>query len=80
MYSASLASRIEKIWWMARGMTPAELVRSVPSLVFLGPPCSSDDLAGFQCPDGVATAPLGRGWPFACLHTHLSGMCSRIPE
>ena len=48
MYSASLASRMEKIWWMARGMTPAEVVRSVPSLLFLGPPCSSNDLASFQ--------------------------------
>lgn len=44
VYSASFASRMEKIWWMALGMTPADSVRSVPSLLFLAPPCNKEIL------------------------------------
>ena len=39
MYSAPCASSVVKIWWMARGITPAASDRSNPSSLFRAPPC-----------------------------------------
>ena len=80
MYSASLASRMEKIWWMARGMTPAELVRvgalaAVPWDRPVGAMISPMSEAGWR-----AHSSVWQGSPLACLHAHLSGRCSRILE
>ena len=43
MYSAPCASSVVKIWWMARGITPAASDRSKPSSLLRAPPCRSPD-------------------------------------
>ena len=61
MQSLLMDSRCAKIWWMARGMTPATTDRSRPSALSRSPPCrhaASQPLLGAMAP--VLVRPSGR--------------------